>query len=88
MLKGGSASSSGVVAEGDALVRCNGQAIDNKLDLRDMLRGAIGDIVACVFKSRANGAEYEITLTLQPQTFDHVSVSTGSDRAQLSPQKK
>jgi hypothetical protein len=88
MLKGGSAMSSGIVAEGDALVRCNGQAIDNMLDLRDLVHGRIGDSVACVFKSRANGAEYEITLALQPQPFDHVSVTTGSDHAQLSPQKK
>jgi hypothetical protein len=88
MLKGGSAASSGVVAEGDALLRCNGQTIDNMLDLRDLVHGTIGDSVACVFKSRANGAEYDITLTLQPQPFDHVSVTTGSERAQLSPQKK
>ena len=44
LLRGGSAAASAVVREGDVLVQCNGQPIENMLDLRDLVHGTIGPI--------------------------------------------
>jgi hypothetical protein len=83
LLKGGSALMSGVVGEGDALVQCNGQDIENMLDLRDLVYGAIGETVSCVFISRTDGMAREVDLKLQAEDFDNVSFATASDHAHV-----
>ncbi len=88
LLRGGSAFVSGAVAEGDIIVSCNGRAIDNMLDLRDLVHGTVGDSITCIFRSRLQDREYEVVLGLLPEPFDHISITTGSDHAQISPQKK
>jgi hypothetical protein len=91
LLRGGSALASGVVAEGDALVKCDGQVIDNMLDLRDLVHGNTGDSITCVFRSESQESgvrEYEVVLQLQSELVGHASVDGGSEHLHSSAHKK